>query len=160
MALTTHDSAFLRPAMAQEGERVVDHQAAAAAAAETVKETVSETVQEVVEEVKETVKETVREVEEAVEAVAEETPKVPAEPEKVAETVKERAIDTPSETPIAVMKEKISALVDKVKSLDKSAWKKVAAGAVGVWGVSLAVGWLTKGTPAGVEVAASDKKRR
>ena len=132
----------------------------------------------VIDEAKETVAEAVEHATEAAEnvadAVQEEAAKVAEEAAKVAENVAEKVADAipdevtkevPAETSgssvVEGLKDKIKSLVDKVKSLDKPTMKKIAAGAIGVWGVSLAVGWLTKGSGSPApDVAAPQKKRR
>eukprot|EP00977_Amphora_coffeiformis_P003335 scaffold620_cov169-Amphora_coffeaeformis.AAC.5 len=59
------------------------------------------------------------------------------------------------------IKDKIKALIEKIKSLDKPTLKKVAAGAIGVWGASVAVGWLTKGSPgSGNDAPAAPQKKK
>lgn len=105
----------------------------AAAAAETVAAAVDEVV-EAVEDVVDAVPETI--VEDVVESIS-----------------RGGAADDKSKTsPLSSIKTKLSGLVDSVvtKSKDvvatvkKQDMKKVAVGAIGVWGVAVGVGYLTK----------------
>lgn len=101
------------------------------------------------------------ETEDPVEAVVEDPVEEVSQPETTEssnspmETIKEKASSA-----LSGLKEKVDSLVEKVKSVDKATLKKVAVGAVGVWGVSVAVGWLAnKGSTAGA-TATPEKKRR
>ena len=145
---------FFRPALAEEESTIAEEAKAAAEKAEEIVEDVKEAVSDMAEE--------------AAEAVADAIPEeVIEEAEEVAETVKETVKDVKESVfgkSSGVVKEKIQELVDKVKSLDKVALKKIAAGAIGVWGVSVAVGWLTKGSSSSgndfAATSAPQKKKR
>ena len=67
-----------------------------------------------------------------------------AAPEPVEEEVAETVEKAQSILSGAVdsAKSKATALVDKVKSITPQQTKKVAAGAIGIWGVAAAAGWV------------------
>jgi ElaB/YqjD/DUF883 family membrane-anchored ribosome-binding protein len=130
-------SSLLRPVIAQDGE------------------TVAEKVEGVVEDVTETV---MGGAEDAADAVANAMDDVVADATETVEDVVE-SVTSSGESPIEKVKSAVSSLkdtivskskdvVDKIKGIDKATAKKVAAGAIGVWGVSVAVGFLTKGNAA------------
>ena len=52
------------------------------------------------------------------------------------------SVVTKSKSVVECSKEKVSKLIDRIKTLDKNDAKKVAAAALGIWGVSVGVGWL------------------
>jgi ElaB/YqjD/DUF883 family membrane-anchored ribosome-binding protein len=134
-------SSLLRPVCAQDGETVAEK-------VEAVVEDVTDTVMGGAEDAAGDGAETIADrIEDAVEDVMETM-------EDVAESVKasgESAIEK-VKSAVASAKDcivsKSKAVVDKVKGIDKATAKKLAAGAIGVWGVSVAVGFLTKGNSA------------
>jgi len=145
----------LRPALAdsEEGNTVQEEMEAAA-----------EKVEEVVGEAKETASEMAGDAAEAIgDAIPEE---VIEKHEEVSDTVKDTMKDAQESFSEkgSMIKEKFKTLIEKIKSLDKPTLKKVAAGAIGVWGASVAVGWLTKGGSSPVSgndaAAAPQKKKR
>lgn len=126
---------------------------------ETMQEEVQEEVPaEVVEErvVEEVVAEVVQEV--IVEPVAEVVPpkiekmevderpssirEAASEPTKASSSPTSPSIKTAFCNTIDSTKSKMTALVKRVKAMDQNDAKKVAAATLGVWGVSVGVGWL------------------
>ena len=110
-------------------------------AAEAVHEAVEDVVVEeeahsIVEEVVEDVQEVYEDVQETVAAVV----------EKSSNKASELVSATKDKIGCVVDKvvTKSKALVDRVKGMSKQDAKKVAAAVVGVWGVSVGVGWLAQ----------------
>jgi hypothetical protein len=109
---------------------------------EPEEESTPEVVEEVVEEVIENVIEEVVEVEaspiveEVVEPVMSD-PVVAEDVDKEMKTIQHRTNEI-----MDTMKTKSKMILNRIKSMDQKDLKKVAGAALGVWGVSLAVGWL------------------
>jgi ElaB/YqjD/DUF883 family membrane-anchored ribosome-binding protein len=134
-------SSLLRPVIAQDGE------------------TVAEKVEGVVEDVTETVMGGAEDAADAVaDAIPEDMDDVVADVTETFEDIVE-SVTSSGESPIEKVKSAVASLkdtivskskdvVNKIKGIDKATAKKVAAGAIGVWGVSVAVGFLTKGDAA------------
>jgi ElaB/YqjD/DUF883 family membrane-anchored ribosome-binding protein len=113
---------------------------------------------------------------EAYEEYVPEDTEVLEEPEVFEEIVNEvhsviDAVEEKSESVLEKVKSKLSSVVDTViskaksliercKNMSKADIKKVAAAAVGIWGVAVGVGYLTKGAPPppAKPVAATKKK--
>lgn len=154
------NSSLLRPAFAEESDAISDD--SKTGMVENTAETVVDKVEETVEAASDVIPEDP--VEEGVQpsGEVEETDQDEIGEVGAVETVGDTV--APEETPrTSLMKEKVvdsaKKLFEKVKSLEKSDLKKLAAGAIGVWGVSLAVGWLTKSS-AGGSTTIPEKKRR
>lgn len=99
---------------------------------ESVQESVEETMEPVVEKIDEVVEETKAKVEEV----------VPKKETKASEALEK--IKTKVAAAIGIVVDKSKEVADRAKSMSKQDAKKVAAAALGVWGVSVGVGWLAQ----------------
>jgi DNA anti-recombination protein RmuC len=100
-------------------------------------EVVQERVEEIQEQAQEYVEEMVEQAKEEMEYAEEHVEKVVASTKEVSGGLVDKVVS------------EAKSLVNRIKSMNKADAKKVAAAALGVWGVSVGVGWLAQTVKAG-----------